>query len=226
MSVMCHPAEHLRGIIQHARVLVFDFDGTLVDSNEIKRRGFEMTFKDVPDRLDEIMAYCRGHHHTLRDEKFRYVYEHILHREYTLAIAALLHERFAQATTRQIIEAHEIPGAKRFLAERSGRHTTALLSSTPHEVLLQILGARGWEALFTVIRGAPVCKATWLKAFQAAQGVGGDEVVCFGDGDEDARAAAEAGCVFVAVGCHTRTDLAPHAITDFTRLTDAPELTR
>ena len=47
-----------------AKALVFDFDGTLVDSNAIKWKAFEACFDRFPDRREEILSYCRGNNHT------------------------------------------------------------------------------------------------------------------------------------------------------------------
>ena len=183
----------------HARLMVFDFDGTLVDSNEIKWKGFEATFLDFPDQLEEILSYCRGSNHTPRDEKFRYVSEAILGRLYTPETAELLHERFERATTEAIVHAPEMPGARQFLKRSKDRCETAVLSSTPHGVLLDILKQRGWTELFDLFQGAPVDKKLWLCELQKDRGLAPAEILFFGDTLEDATAAREAGCCFVAV---------------------------
>lgn len=197
---MSRAAAHVIGeMVRGARALVFDFDGTLVDSNGIKWRAFEACFADVGERRGEVLAYCRGHHHVPRGEKFRHVYENILGRPYTADVAAALDARFAGATTGQIVTAAEIPGAGRFVHAVARHHLTALLSSTPHEVLLSIVAARGWRESFTTVRGAPVDKAAWLGEFAEAHRLAPSAVLFFGDTAEDARAAERAGCGFVAV---------------------------
>ena len=212
-GVSVAPADVLRS----ARALVFDFDGTLVDSNPIKRQAFERCFADAGERREEILAYCLSHHHTPRGEKFRHVYERILGRPYTEEVAADLHERFEAATTRQIIDAPEIPGAGAFLQRVHGRYVTALLSSTPQETLLDILARRGWGGWFGAVQGAPVHKASWLKAFRRGRGLEGRDVVFFGDTQEDAAAADEAGCFFLRVG-EADGALRGLAVSDFTTL--------
>lgn len=187
-------------ILRRCRALVFDFDGTLVDSNDIKWRGFEVAFADFPEHMGKIMAFCRDYHHTSREEKFRYVYEKILGLAFTPEIGVSLQERFAAATTRQIIEAPETPGATRFLGVVACNRLTALLSSTPHQVLLRILAERVWREYFGIVRGAPVDKGTWLEAFREKHKLQKEEIVFFGDTAEDAGAARAAGCTFVAVG--------------------------
>ena len=191
-------ASGLRELIARARALVFDFDGTLVDSNPIKFRAFERCFADLDERREEVLAYCLGHHHVPRSEKFRHVYERILERPYTDEVARRLHARFELATTDAIIRAPATPGAEDFLAALRGR-MTALLSSTPHDVLLRILAGRGWPGFFSVVQGAPVAKAEWLRAFCADRGLPAERVLFFGDTPEDRAAARAAGCRFIAV---------------------------
>jgi phosphoglycolate phosphatase-like HAD superfamily hydrolase len=188
--------------LRPARAIVLDFDGTLVDSTPIKQRAFERCFAGFAESRHEILAYCWGHHHTPRGEKFRYVYERILRRPYTAKIAASLHAQFDAETTQQIIEAPERPGAARFLAATAKRHLTALLSSTPHEILEAIVSQRGWRPWFTRIQGAPVHKASWLRSLKTQHALTPQELVFFGDTDEDAQAAKAADCAFVGVGTH------------------------
>jgi phosphoglycolate phosphatase-like HAD superfamily hydrolase len=204
--------------VRRARALVFDFDGTLVESNEIKWRGFEVAFADFPERLSEIMAYCRQHHHTPRGEKFRHVWEQVLGLRYTVVIDGMLHARFAAATTQQVIDAPERPGALRFLRQVTRSHLTVVLSSTPEDTLTQILAARGWREYFTIVRGAPVDKAAWLRTFPGHHDLRVTDVVFFGDTQEDARAAEAAGCRFVAVGPRGASADGQSVIVDFTEL--------
>lgn len=207
----------LAELIQHARVLVFDFDGTLVDSNLIKRRAFARCFQEFPQHLEKILAYCWSHHHTPRGEKFRYVYERVLRLPYTQEIAMRLHARFDAETTSQIIEATETPGATPFLRQVSRGHLLSVLSSTPHEMLTHILERRGWKDYFARIQGAPVHKATWLRAMREHEAFEQHAIIFFGDTPDDAEAAQAAGCAFIGVGQDASFNGAP-VILDFTSL--------
>jgi phosphoglycolate phosphatase-like HAD superfamily hydrolase len=202
-------------LIRAAHVLVFDFDGTLVDSNAIKLRAFERCFSEFPDRLAEIMAYCGRYHHTPRWEKFRHVYESILRLPYTHEVETALSTRFVRETTHHIVTAAEVPGATRFLKMVMHSHTTAVLSSTPHGILLEILEAKDWLNYFKYMQGAPVDKAAWLRELRGKHGLREADVVFFGDTQEDADAATRAGCTFIAVGGVALGTAAIPSIMDF-----------
>lgn len=211
-------------VLRQARVMVFDFDGTLVDSNPIKQRAFELCFSEFPEQREEILAYCWDHHQTPRGDKFQHVYERILGLPYTAAAAAALHERFERATTGQIIAADEVPGASWFLRRAGATRRIAVLSSTPQEVLVEILTARGWLASVHLVQGAPVDKTDWLRRFQRSYGPNPHAVLVFGDTVEDAEAAAGAGCVFIWVGKGRDAGGGALHVTDFLEfLTDAAD---
>lgn len=205
--------------LKGVRCLVFDFDGTLVNSNPIKWRAFERCFEEIPQpQRQEILSYCRNHNHTPRWEKFRYAYEKILKLPFTPEVEAALLARFDRETTQPIIEAPEIPGASEFLKSVRGSFQTALLSSTPHEILLRLLKERGWLEYFQAVQGAPVDKARWLEHFRLANRLECEEVLFWGDTEEDAEAAKRFGCRFVAVNSSLDPGIAELRISDFTGL--------
>lgn len=181
-----------REILQSTPVLVFDFDGTLVDSNQIKISAFAETFSEYGDRLNEIMDYCSAFHHTPREEKFRYVCTKILKVPYTRGMREKFLKKYALHTTAQVIAALEIPGALHFLRRFSTEKKCCLLSSTPQDILISILVARGMRGYFQTVRGAPVNKTGWLEPYAG-------KAVFFGDTLQDAASAREAGVVFVGV---------------------------
>lgn len=215
------PTEAIRALARRARAWVFDFDGTLVDSNAIKLRGFDVCFASFPEHGERIRTYCYGNRHTPRGEKFRYVYERILQRPYTAEAETHLHKIYEEATTQQVCRAPEIPGAERFLKSAGPQRITAVLSTTPDAVLRTILKARGWEPYFSEIRGAPVHKARWLRNFQKRHALGPEDLLFFGDTAEDAGAAQEAGWRFITVA-NTALNAPPEGfLNDWMPLDDA-----
>ena len=208
-------ADAVRRALSAPRRIIFDFDGTLADTNEIKKRAFDLVFAAYPEHIKEIQAYCHGFNHTIRGEKFKYVTEKILGLPYTPERDRLFHEAYARFTAAGVMSAAEIPGAASFLRRIRSREP-ALVSSTPHEILIEILERRGWRSMFGEIRGAPVNKREWIRSLQGSVGCKPDELLFFGDTDEDETSAREAGCTFVRVGAVPRPGKL--AIQDFTCL--------
>jgi FMN phosphatase YigB (HAD superfamily) len=150
--------------------------------------------------LSEISAYCRGSNHTIRGEKFRHVCDQILKIVYTPELERDLHARYAAYTTDAVAQAKEIRGAEAFVRLVGETHPTALLSSTPHAILLEILGRKGWLPLFQEIQGAPVVKRDWLSSYQLKLHCLPADILFFGDTAEDEGSARAIGCEFVRVG--------------------------
>ena len=190
----------LKAVLAESRAFVFDFDGTLVDSNQLKLKAFGTLFSRFPQHLPAIMEYCQQRLDLVRFEKFRHIYENILRLPYTSETEAALDREFTALTTSAVINAVEIEGASAFLTRIHANRPTAVLSSTPTEVLEEILIRRSWKDLFDHIAGAPVDKGLWLGEFWERYKYRPEEIVYFGDTPADSRAASKAGCTFVAVG--------------------------
>src|SRR6266446_240157 len=190
----------LKVILEACRAFVFDFDGTLVDSNQLKLKAFGTLFSKFPAHLPAIIEYCQQRLDLVRFEKFRHICENILRLPYTSETEAALDKEFTALTTSAIVQAVEIEGASDFLKRIHANRPTALLSTTPTTVLEEILIRRSWKDLFDHIAGAPVEKGVWLGEFGERYKYRPEEIVYFGDTPADSRAASEAGCTFVAVG--------------------------
>ena len=190
----------LKAVLAECRAFVFDFDGTLVDSNELKLNAFGTLFSKFPAHLPAIVEYCQERLDLVRFEKFRHIYEKILRLPYTSETEAALDKEFTALTTSAVIGAVEIAGASDFLKRVHTSRPTAVLSSTPTTVLEEILIRRSWKELFDHIAGAPADKGVWLGEFGERCEYRPEEIVYFGDTPADSRAASEAGCTFVAVG--------------------------
>ncbi len=201
--------------LRQAAAVVVDFDGTLVDSNGIKRRAFAECFAQAGPAREQVLAYCWGHHDIPRDDKFRHVYEAILGHPYTPDIAACLHAQFEGLTTQAVIDAPEIAGALAFVRKARRGRLIGLLSSTPEAILRRIITARGWIGEFDLIQGSPVDKAAWLRALGERLGVTTQAIIALGDSAQDGEAAAAARTPFIQIGDEPIQTPALYAAADF-----------
>jgi phosphoglycolate phosphatase len=188
------------------KVVVFDFDGTLVDSNAIKDRCFDEVVAHLPGGQDALTR-ARGAGGD-RYQIFHAVARQLNHADGVVGAAALA-RRLAADYTRRCL--HSISAAP----ERRGAHAALrtlrqrglkvwVNSSTPREDLLPLLRTRGTLPLINGVHGAPHSKLQNLHAILAAERVKARQVVVVGDGKDDEEAARRSGTWFVAVTAKRR----------------------
>ena len=85
------------------KVIALDFDGTLVESNNIKDRAFETIFCEWPEHTETMMSWHIAHNSTERGEKFRYFVEEVLALPGQNDLIEKLSSRFGQLTKEAII---------------------------------------------------------------------------------------------------------------------------
>jgi phosphoglycolate phosphatase len=187
------------------RCVVFDFDGTLVDSNAIKRDAYHAVterFGAVRDLVDETVGIARGDRAAnLREIVERLAREGLLPPEKTLAEWwPLLVEEYAEWCEARIRVCPEILGATAALRQLAAAgYPLYVNSATPTEPLRRVLRLRQMDQFFRDAYGAPTPKADNLASIRSATGIPFRAMLVVGDGEEDRLAAEKTGCAFFGV---------------------------
>jgi HAD superfamily hydrolase (TIGR01549 family) len=180
------------------KAVVFDFDGVLAESVDIKTRAFIKLFKDQPEYvLRQIKDYHILHGGISRYEKFRYYYKNLLKEELTSDKKRELSERFSQIVLEEVIASPWVAGAKETLDALKGRVAMFVASGTPHEELILIIEKRGMKEYFSGVYGIPDTKAQILMKIIEKLGITPDELVMVGDAMSDFLAAKEVKARFI-----------------------------
>ena len=178
--------------------VAFDFDGTLVRSNRIKRDCFGETLADVPGGaaiLDDLFASrYRGDRFALFGEVVRRLGPDCGLEPDELAA------RYGRLCRIRIGAAPEVPGAGAALSRlaRAGVRMF-LISATPQQALDEVVADRGLTGFFDLVLGAPTGKTAHLNRVIETCGITAADIVMVGDGHDDQAAAVDAGCRFIAV---------------------------
>ena len=143
------------------RVVVFDFDGTLVNSNAIEREGFfrlaARYSKGTATMADVIRASSNG----------RWIlsaFAGCMAAEGVSLNVDELVESYGARVDTAVAAAPEMPGASDLLVDlRYAGLRLHLSSATPTASLLAMLDTRGWTVLFDGIHGAPKSKIETLQ---------------------------------------------------------------
>lgn len=183
-----------------ASVLVFDFDGVILDSANLKREAFAALYDDEPEpRRRAVRAYLDRRGGQPREVKFRHIEAHILGREAGEARIRELCRRFRESVEQRLLQAPTIPGAVEFLSRWAGRLPIHLLSATPGAELESLVERLGLSRYFLEVIGAPPDKVTALRNLLARRHYAARDVVMIGDTYNDYRAARSNGTRFVGV---------------------------
>jgi beta-phosphoglucomutase len=179
------------------KVIALDFDGTLVESNNIKDRAFETIFCEWPEHMDTMMRWHLAHNSIERGEKFRYFVEEVLALPGRNDLIEILSSKFEQLTKEAIIECPYVKGAYEFLEYIRNRVSVYLVSATPQHDLDQIIKARGLNEYFNKVYGAPIKKTETLQKIMITEKVSVNEILYIGDSPEDLQSAKDLDISFI-----------------------------
>lgn len=181
------------------KTLLFDFDGVLVESTEIKTRAFaELFAHESPDKIREIIDYHEKNGGVSRTEKFKFIHKVILKREFNDSMASNLAKRFSELVLEKVIEAPYTPGAKNFLDQYSGLYRSFVISGTPHTELEEIVARRQMKSYFSEIYGSPKRKSDIVRRLMDARKIEPETSVFIGDSLTDYEVAKEFKIHFIA----------------------------
>ncbi|MEM1274339.1 MAG: HAD family hydrolase [Pseudomonadota bacterium] len=178
-------------------LVVFDFDGTLVQSNGVKNDGF--------DRLAELYSGGDAAMKIARDDPTRDRFSVADRFAKALGLDAArgpeIAAQYGDIVDQAVIEAPECPGAVGLLeALQASDMAVHLSSATPKTALEHIVRARNWMPFFDGIHGRPATKEDTLAQLIAKTGTKPSRIVVIGDGPDDRKSAKELGTAFFAVG--------------------------
>jgi len=184
----------------------FDFDGTLVDSNEIKRRAFFEIAREFDPEGGVVHEVLER-----RPSGDRYHVARALAAELAARgalpgarcvedFAKSLADAYTEHCERAVSACDEIAGATDALARLAARGLPLFVNTaTPLEAVLPILRRRGLDRFFDGVYGGPSSKLENLREIAERVGARPRELLLVGDGEDDRRVAAAFGCTFVGV---------------------------
>jgi phosphoglycolate phosphatase len=180
--------------------LVFDFDGTLVDSNNIKREMFFEVSKHLLGSAKELTIIFEEKLNWTRKEIFQELANSLCPAAERVQVAQQLMISYGEGCFSKISAAPEIHGAHDLLEKLSAENINVFISSaTPIEDLTSLVKARNLGCFIKSSFGAPTTKEQHLREIASASTCPRDQILMVGDADTDEFVAKNFGCQFVRV---------------------------
>ncbi len=177
--------------------IVFDFDGVIVESADIKNRAFVTLFEAFPGKIAKIHEYLLENAGLSRYGKFEHIYKNLLELPLSPTTMNSLDRRFSELVSAGIRRCPFVPGVLGFIEKRAGECPLFIVSATPEPELISIAGDRGLTRFFEGIYGSPSLKGSLLRSIQQKIGQPAETLLFIGDSGHDYQAATEAGTRFV-----------------------------
>ena len=184
------------------KAVVFDFDGTLVDSNAIKRQAYDEAFQYVPGAGEQITAALKKYPAGDRHFIIAFVVAQ-LQRKRNLSIiqAGRLTRSAIRAYSRfcrqEVSVASDFPGVTTTLRQLARKYRLAVNSGTQQDQLRSLVRRRSWGIHCELILGSPSTKVRNLVRIAHHFKIAPEQIVLVGDSPVDADAAAQFGCAFI-----------------------------
>jgi beta-phosphoglucomutase-like phosphatase (HAD superfamily) len=171
------------------KVLIFDFDGVIIESNYIKDQAFEIIFKKYPKHYNQLIKFHRDNVSVSRYEKFDYLLK-VTSNENDINLKSRLLEDFSLITLNLMKTVPFVEGVIDFLKSIYNKIPVYLASVTPIADLEIILLDLKINTYFKKVYGCP----PWIKSEAIAdiikiEKVLPNEVLLIGDSYGDQRAA-------------------------------------
>lgn len=182
-------------------LVVFDFDGTLCDSANVKTEAFYLLYLDDygPEFAARFRDYHLEHAGISRYDKIRHVEAEWLGNQPTDESVDAIADRYSEIVEEAVVAAPLFDGVRAFLAQDHPGVRFTLASATPTDELRRIADRKGIAEFFDAIEGSPRSKQAILEEYLTDYGMQPDDVVMIGDQPSDLDAARAVGTEALAI---------------------------
>lgn len=181
------------------KVLVFDFDGVILESVGVKDQAVYKLFDDATlDERQQVLELHRRSPGIRRSDRIAMLLAQGLRREARPEKVDFYLKVFADLVWDGLIACSEVPGVRSFLENNSPNIPCYVVSAAPQEEVRSIAISRDFSRFFKVILGGPSTKVDNLTKIKYTENVQSHNILFFGDKISDFEAANLIGARFVA----------------------------
>ncbi len=178
--------------------IIFDFDGVLVESVNIKGAAFVELYKNENiDIQAQVLEYHNKHGGVTRYDKIRHYEKTLCGRDVVEDKVMELAGDFSDIVEDCVVKSPWVIGAKDFLEKHYKNVPFYVASATPEDELKRIVKSRNMDGYFKGIYGAPKRKDEHIDNIMAKNNYIAKHVLMIGDAMSDYEAAQKTGTHFI-----------------------------
>jgi phosphoglycolate phosphatase-like HAD superfamily hydrolase len=173
------------------KVILWDFDGVLMNSNAVRDLGFEKVLHEFkPEQIDALLDFHRSNGGLSRYVKFRYFFEEILQQEVSEEVVLEYANRFSVIMKELLVNPSLlIDETLQFVKANFDKYPMHIVSGSDGNELRYLCQMMGINHYFVSIEGSPTPKNHLVGDLLAQYGYEISECVLIGDSINDFEAA-------------------------------------
>ena len=185
---------------KNKKIIIFDFDGTIIESNFLKEKGFlELYKRNKYSTLRKIINFHRSNMGLNRFEKFRFINEEILNISYNKVVEKNLNDQYSNYIKNKIKECKLVKGSFKFLYDNYKNFLIYLCSVTIENDLIEIVTERNLKKYFIEVKGGPLKKITIIKSIIKRKKFSLKDITYVGDSESDMKLANKLKVNFIGI---------------------------
>ena len=202
------------------KAIIFDFDGVILNSTDIKTNAFKNIFKKkYSKQLPQILEHHHNHLGISRSNKIKLYFEKIIGIKLSNRQLNKYTNIFSSYCINRILRCKFIPGAKKFILNSFTNYDFFISSGTPTKELRFICKERKIDKYFKEIFGSPQKKTTHIKKIMKKYNLKPNEIIFIGDGYSDYQAANFTNLFFIGINYKKNLNIVDRIlIKDFNKL--------
>jgi HAD superfamily hydrolase (TIGR01549 family) len=176
----------------------FDFDGVLVESNEVKIDAFRRLYEPYgAEVVEQVIREHVRHEGVSRVVKLERFHRELLGIDLDEDGLAALAQTYSEMVEDAVVECAPVPGALEALEAWAGHCPLYVVSGTPQDELRRIATRRGLDGFFEIVFGSPRVKPDIVGDELSRTGIAADRVLFVGDSLTDFDCAQAVGTRFL-----------------------------
>lgn len=172
------------------KALLFDFDGVILDSLEVKTQAFyDMYLPYGKEIAEKAASHHLAHGGISRFEKFKLYHQDFLGKTINETELAALIDEFSKRVFEKVVASKEVAGIRAFLEQAQHQYKMWVITGTPTVEIVEICKATQFTPFFKDLHGSPEKKDYWTHKILTEENLNPSEVVFVGDASTDYEAA-------------------------------------